>query len=74
MVVRYGRTVEEGFLPLFSVDTEQEARDLITLTCPRDNDGTYYARELVQEQTLENLYALTDKMRTAYDRMQRSRQ
>ena len=53
--MRYGRAPDPGFLPVFSVWTEQEAEALIVATCPTDMDGNYYARELVEEQTLENL-------------------
>ena len=47
---------------MFSVDTEEEALQLIIAACPRDNQGTYYSRELVHEQTLENLQAFSDKL------------
>lgn len=56
---------------MFSVDTEDEARTLIVMTCPRDDHGIYYARELVHEQTLENLQAFSDKLARAYDTMQK---
>lgn len=52
----------EGRLPVFSVDTEEDAEQLLVLACPRGADGNYYARELVQEQTLENLVAFSDKL------------
>ena len=32
------------------------------LCCPRDANGTYYARELANEQTLENLAAFGEKL------------
>lgn len=60
MVVRYGRACEEGFLPVFSVGSEKEAHMLITLCCPKDVNGDYIARELVQGQTLENLDSFSD--------------
>lgn len=46
---------------------------LITMTCSRDDSGTYYARELVQEQTLENLQKFSDKLQTAWDRWNAAR-
>lgn len=52
---------------MFSVDSEQEARDLILLCCPRDDAGTFYARELAHEQTLENLQAFSDKLAKGYE-------
>lgn len=64
--MRYGRAVPEGFLPVFSVDTEEEAQKLIILTCPRGNDGAYYARELIVDQTLENLQQFSDKLARVY--------
>jgi hypothetical protein len=69
--VRFGRTVEPGFLPVFSVDTEEEAKALITLCCPRDVDGTHYARELAGEQTLANLQAFSDKLARGWDMIQK---
>lgn len=56
-------------MPVFSVDTEDEARTLIVLTCPRGDDGNYYARELVEEQSLENLQAFSDKLAKGYEFM-----
>jgi hypothetical protein len=70
-VVRFGRTVpiEDGFLPIFSVDTEEEAKALLILTCSSNMAGEYIARELAQEQTLENLYAFGDRLRAGYERI-----
>ena len=53
--MRYGRSVQDGFLPVFSVNSEKEAKSLLVATCPRNNDGEFVSRELVEEQTLENL-------------------
>lgn len=66
--MRYGRSVpiDKGFLPAFSVDTEEEAQALITLTCPRNLAGEYVAPDLAREQTLENLYAFTARLRRGY--------
>ena len=71
--MRYGRSVPRGFLPVFSVNTEEEAKRLIVLTCPMNVDGQYYARELAEEQTLENLQAFSDKLVKAYDYMMRGK-
>jgi hypothetical protein len=65
--VRFGRTVEDGFLPVFSVDTEEEAKRLITLACPRDLSGQFYARELSEHQTLGNLQKFSDKLAKCYE-------
>lgn len=56
---------------MFSVDTEEEARKLLVLTCATTNEGEFIARELVEEQTLENLYAFGDRLRAAYAMMKR---
>ena len=56
----------DGWLPVFSVDTEEDAKSLIVLTCPTDREGNYYARELVHEQTLDNLQRFSDKLQEAY--------
>lgn len=60
MVVRYGRTCEEGMLPVFSVGSEKEARMLLIMCCPTDVNGDFIARELVREQSLENLDEFSD--------------
>ncbi len=59
---------------MFSVDTEAEAEQLIIATCPRDAAGTYYARELVHEQSLENLQAFSDKLAKTYELIQVNKQ
>jgi hypothetical protein len=58
--------MDEGFLPVFSVDTEEDAEALLILACPRNMDGEFVARELVQEQTLDNLQAFSDKLAMCY--------
>lgn len=62
MVVRYGRTCEDGFLPVFSTDTEEQAERLLIATCKRNYDGEYVAPELMEVQTLEKLYAFRDRL------------
>jgi len=69
--VAFGRKVPNGWLPVFSVDTVAEARRLITLACPMDDSGNYYARELAEEQTLDNLQKFGDKLALAYAHMKR---
>ena len=66
--MRYGRSVpiDAGFLPVFSVDTEEDAESLLILACPRNMDGEFVARELVHEQTLDNLQAFSDKLAQCY--------
>lgn len=54
---------------MFSVETEVEATRLIARTCSRQMNGEYIAPELRDEQTLENLYAFSDRLAAAYERM-----
>lgn len=56
-------------MPVYSVDTEEEAEALIAATCSVDSRGTYYSRELSQEQTLERLYAFGDRLREEHARL-----
>lgn len=68
--MRYGRTCEEGFLPVFSVDTEEEARELLVFACPTNLQGEFIAPHLAREQTLENLDAFSDYLQERWDFMQ----
>lgn len=72
----------EGFLPIFSVETEREAKSLLVLTCTRGPDGELYARELVEQQQtcpddgdarLAAFYAYGDRCRRAYAMMLKER-
>ena len=56
-----------GRLPVFGVETEEEAEKLIIMCCPRGADGNYYARELAAEQTLENLVAFSDHLQACQE-------
>jgi len=67
--VTFGRRCPEGFLPVFSVDTEAEARALLVATCPRGPDGEFYSRELAHDRTLETLELFSQKLAAVYDRM-----
>jgi hypothetical protein len=66
-VVRFGRTVEDGFLPVFSVDSEKEAKTLIVMACKTNMDGEYIAPELAEEQTLKNLHAFSGRLERMHD-------
>lgn len=57
---------------MFSVDTEQEAHELLVRTCPTNIRGEFIAGELAGEQTLENLWAFGDRLRAAYADMKAS--
>ena len=52
--------------PVYSVDTEEEARDLLVLACALNGRGEFIAEELVMEQTLENVDAFGDRLHKAY--------
>jgi len=71
--VRYGRTVpiKKGYLPAFSVDTEEEARSLLVMSCGTNMNGEFVAKELVYEQTLDNLWAFSDRLKVNYERMKK---
>ena len=58
-------------MPVFSVDTDKEARALLTLCCRTDYDGQFIASELAEEQTLENLQAFSDRLAKGYERIKR---
>jgi hypothetical protein len=72
--VGYGRgPIPEGRLPVFSTNTEEEARQLLVLTCPRNMAGEFVAPELAHEQTLENLEAFSDRLQKGWEHMKRKR-
>lgn len=75
-MVRFGRTEEEkkalwdqGFLPVYSVDTEDEARELLAFACETNKGGDFVARELAEAQDLEKLYAFGDRLRMMHESM-----
>jgi hypothetical protein len=57
-----------GRLPVFTVNNEEEAEQLLSLACGTNMKGEYIARELAQEQTLENLNAFGDRLADIYQR------
>lgn len=54
---------------MFSTCCEQRAEDLIVAACERNIAGEYTARELVREQTLENLEAFSRRLDETHDRL-----
>lgn len=60
--MRFGRSTEPGFLPVYSVDTEKQARDLLIAVCPTNYNGEYIAPELAQKQTLDNLKKFGERL------------
>lgn len=71
--MRYGRSVPKGFLPVYSVDTEEEAQDLLVAACATNIDGDFIARELVSEQSIPNLHAFGDRLAATHERIQKIR-
>ena len=71
-MVGFGRSVPKGSLPVYKVASEKEAQDLIVLACGTDAAGTHYARELAEEQTLDNLEAFSKRLELAHGFMRRS--
>lgn len=69
--MRFGPKCEDGFLPVYSVDTEEEARDLIVLACETNGHGEYIAKELVMSQTLENLKAFGKRLKKTHEWMKK---
>jgi hypothetical protein len=65
--VRYGRgACPEGFLPIFSVNSEDEAQRLLVATCSRGLDGNYYANEMAREQSLAQFVVFGQKLERVY--------
>jgi len=67
--VRYGRRAPApGWLPVFSVGSEQEAARLLALACSRNYSGDYVAFELARSQTLDNLESFGRRLAAWHDR------
>jgi hypothetical protein len=65
--VRYGRgAMPKGFLPVYSVESEEMAERLLVATCSRGMDGNYYSDELAREHSLDALSVFTDKLDRVY--------
>jgi hypothetical protein len=78
VVVTYGRRCPPGFLPAASVETEEDARELIERCCEMVTVGPsrevgFVAPELEEEQTLENLYAFGARLEKEYQTMLKER-
>ena len=74
VIIGYGKRADglpEGAMPVFTVNTEEEAKSLIVLACPVNYEGEYYSRELAQELTIENLGAFSDKMAYCWEVMKK---
>jgi hypothetical protein len=60
--VRFGPKCEKGFLPVYSVGSEEEAKTLLSMCCGTNLDREYVARELLHDQSIENLEAFGDRL------------
>ncbi len=69
--MRFGTECPEGFLPVYSVETEEEAKSLIVGACSRGEDGFYYANELAQEQSLGKLSEFSFKLDRVYQHIRK---
>jgi hypothetical protein len=56
---------------VYSVDSEEEAKQLLTLVCPTNMKNEFVAPDLVQHQTVENLAAFGDRLEKAHKMMRR---
>lgn len=65
--MRFGPKCEDGSLPVFSVDTEEQAKELLSLACETNGAGEYVARELLHRQTLDNLKAFSDRLAATWE-------
>lgn len=54
--VKYGTKLPKGFLPAYSVDTEEEARLLIAATCKLNLTGQYISPDMIDSFTGETWY------------------
>ena len=70
MVVGHGPigSCPSGSLPVFSVETEEEAVKLLALACETNLAGQFIARELVEDQTLDALLAFGRRLEGIYEK------
>jgi hypothetical protein len=68
--VRFGRSVPDGWLPVYRVRSEKEAKRLLIAACQTNLDGEFLARELLREQTLENLDAFSARLEAVHKMIQ----
>ena len=69
MVVGFGTVVPDGHLPVFSTDTEEQARRLLIAACGTNIKREFIAKELAQEQTLVNLQAFSERLALTAERI-----
>ena len=64
--MRFGPKCEDGFLPVFAVADEDEAKALLTMSCSTNMHGEYVAKQLITDQSLENLEAFSTHLDRAH--------
>lgn len=64
--MRFGPKCDPGFLPVYSVGSEKEAKSLLIFACGTNLQNEFVARELLNEQTLENLEAFSVRLHQAH--------
>lgn len=81
--MRFGRDLKsagikknEHFLPVYSVDTEEDANKLLIMTCGREKDPKtgkleFVSKSLAMEQTLPRLYGFGHRLDRAYKEMKK---
>lgn len=52
---------------MFSVNTKEEAEQLLNLTTSRGMNGEFVVRELAAEQSLERLWGFSLKLKIVYE-------
>jgi hypothetical protein len=57
---------------VYAVADEEEARDLIVLTCGTNLHGEYIADELAHEQTLENLDKFSERLNRGHELLKKN--
>ena len=56
-------------MPVFSVDTEEQAKRLLTAACATNYDGEFVAQELVEGQTIEKLFSFGERLERLYNNL-----
>lgn len=69
--MRFGRKCPDGFLPVFSVRTEAEAKSLCVMACSLGADGHYYSDDMIREHVagtrdLESFAKFGDRLAAFY--------
>lgn len=69
--MRFGPKCERGCLPVFSVADDEEARELLNASCPKNGSrpDEWVAPELQEEQTLTHLYDFSDRLAKVHERL-----